>query len=130
MWIVFSFVALWHDLQLNLLIWGWFICFALIPEMIVKNYFTKPQFNFLHENILFRFLKYSLCSLYIILMALANLIGFGIGSDGVTQITMKIIKLTSFTYFFKILIFLIPSTVAMFYVRDIEKTIYGKNVNY
>lgn len=63
-------------------------------------------------------------------MALANLIGFGIGSDGVTQITMKIIKLTSFTYFFKILIFLIPSTVAMFYVRDIEKTIYGKNVNY
>jgi hypothetical protein len=63
-------------------------------------------------------------------MALANLIGFGIGSEGVILIIMKILKLTSFTYFFKILLFLIPLTVSMFYVRDIERTIYGKNVNY
>ena len=130
MWIVFSFVALWHDLKLNLLIWGWFICFSLIPEIIVKNYFSKPQFNYLNDKFFFRFLKYSFCSLYIILMALANLIGFGIGSEGVTLIIMKILKLTSFTYFFKILLFLIPLTVSMFYVRDIERTIYGKNVNY
>ena len=130
MWIVFTFVALWHDLKLNLLIWGWFICFSLIPEIIVKNYFSKPQFNYLNDKFFFRFLKYSFCSLYIILMALANLIGFGIGSEGVILIIMKILKLTSFTYFFKILLFLIPLTVSMFYVRDIERTIYGKNVNY
>ena len=130
MWIIFTFVALWHDLKLNLLIWGWFICLSLIPEIIVKNYFSKPQFNYLNDKFFFRFLKYSFCSLYIILMALANLIGFGIGSEGVILIIMKILKLTSFTYFFKILLFLIPLTVSMFYVRDIERTIYGKNVNY
>jgi D-alanyl-lipoteichoic acid acyltransferase DltB (MBOAT superfamily) len=42
-WVVFSFVALWHDLQLNLLLWGWFICFFLIPEILVKNYFNRPE---------------------------------------------------------------------------------------
>jgi hypothetical protein len=63
-------------------------------------------------------------------MILANLIGFGMGSEGVIQLTKKIIYLTSFTYFFKILLFLIPSTVSMFYIRDLEKNIYGKNVNY
>jgi hypothetical protein len=63
-------------------------------------------------------------------MIIANLIGFGMGSEGVIQLTMKIISLTSFTYFFKILFFLIPSTVSMFYIRDLEKNIYGKNVNY
>ena len=63
-------------------------------------------------------------------MILANLIGFGMGSEGVIELTMKIVSLTSFTYFFKILLFLIPSTVSMFYIRDLEKNIYGKNVNY
>jgi D-alanyl-lipoteichoic acid acyltransferase DltB (MBOAT superfamily) len=44
-WVVFSFVALWHDLQLNLLIWGWFICLFLMPEILVKNYFNKEKVN-------------------------------------------------------------------------------------
>ena len=63
-------------------------------------------------------------------MILANLIGFGMGSEGVIELTMKIVSLTSFTYFFFFFLFLIPSTVSMFYIRDLEKNIYGKNVNY
>jgi len=42
-WVVFSFVALWHDLQLNLLIWGWFICLFMMPEILVKNYFNSSK---------------------------------------------------------------------------------------
>ena len=42
-WIIFTFVALWHDLKLNLLLWGWFICIFLIPEIFVKNYFNKEK---------------------------------------------------------------------------------------
>ena len=48
MWVVFSFVALWHDLKLNLLIWGWFICFFLVPEIGVKIYFNQKKFDYLH----------------------------------------------------------------------------------
>jgi D-alanyl-lipoteichoic acid acyltransferase DltB (MBOAT superfamily) len=47
-WVVFTFVALWHDLQLNLLIWGWFICLFLIPEMLVKNYFNQEKVKYIY----------------------------------------------------------------------------------
>lgn len=42
-WIVFTFVALWHDLQLKLLLWGWFICFFMIPEIFVKKIFNGEK---------------------------------------------------------------------------------------
>ncbi len=42
-WIIFTFVALWHDLQLKLLLWGWFICFFMIPEIFVKGIFNKEK---------------------------------------------------------------------------------------
>ena len=54
------------------------------------------------------------------LMIVANLIGFGMGSEGVNFIIKKILKMTSPIYFIKILIFLIPSTVTMFYIRELE----------
>ena len=63
LWIIFSFVALWHDLKINLLIWGWFICFFLVPEILVKNYFNKDnmKFNFGLELLNTFFVLFILC---------------------------------------------------------------------
>jgi len=38
-WVVFSFVAIWHDVDLNLIYWSWIICLTMMPEMAVKWYF-------------------------------------------------------------------------------------------
>jgi len=46
-WIIFTFVALWHDLQLKLLLWGWFICFFMIPEIFVKKIFNSEKVIFI-----------------------------------------------------------------------------------
>ncbi|CAI6004377.1 unnamed protein product [Closterium sp. NIES-64] len=35
-WIVFTFVALWHDLEWKLLWWAWLTSLLLAPELIVK----------------------------------------------------------------------------------------------
>jgi D-alanyl-lipoteichoic acid acyltransferase DltB (MBOAT superfamily) len=51
-WIVFNFVALWHDLQLNLLLWGWFICLFFVPEIMVKQYFNKEEVTITSINII------------------------------------------------------------------------------
>jgi D-alanyl-lipoteichoic acid acyltransferase DltB (MBOAT superfamily) len=40
MWVVFTFVAIWHDIELNLLAWGWLICLFLLPEIIASKTFT------------------------------------------------------------------------------------------
>lgn len=34
---VFTFVALWHDLRLRLLIWGWGVTLFVVPEMIARK---------------------------------------------------------------------------------------------
>ncbi|CAN4075672.1 unnamed protein product [Withania somnifera] len=36
-WVVFTFVAVWHDLEWKLLSWAWLTCIFFIPEMIVKS---------------------------------------------------------------------------------------------
>ena len=43
-WIVFTFVAIWHDTKMNLLSWGWIIAAFFVPELALK-YFTYPLRN-------------------------------------------------------------------------------------
>lgn len=43
MWPVFTFVALWHDIELKLLAWGWLICLFLMPELIASNLFSYKK---------------------------------------------------------------------------------------
>ncbi|KAI3402974.2 GUP1 [Candida oxycetoniae] len=38
---VFSFVAIWHDIELRLLMWGWLVVAFLIPELAATVYFRK-----------------------------------------------------------------------------------------
>lgn len=38
-WVVFTFVAIWHDMNLNLILWAWSICLFLFPEIMIKQYF-------------------------------------------------------------------------------------------
>ena len=40
--LVFSFVALWHDLTFRLLMWGWLVSLFVIPEL-VASYVLPPS---------------------------------------------------------------------------------------
>jgi D-alanyl-lipoteichoic acid acyltransferase DltB (MBOAT superfamily) len=42
-WLVFTFVALWHDIELKLLAWGWLICLFLLPELIATRLFSERK---------------------------------------------------------------------------------------
>ncbi|RCH78631.1 glycerol transporter, partial [Rhizopus stolonifer] len=78
MWIVFTFVALWHDIELKLLAWGWLICLFLLPEIIVSRLFSEKKFG---DKPYYRFV----CGLgavgNILMMMIANLVGFAVGVD-------------------------------------------------
>lgn len=45
MWLVFTFVALWHDIELKLLAWGWLISLFLLPEIIASKIFSERKVN-------------------------------------------------------------------------------------
>jgi D-alanyl-lipoteichoic acid acyltransferase DltB (MBOAT superfamily) len=79
MWIVFTFVAIWHDASLNLLIWGWMICLFIMPELLCRLVFLRKPFI---ESRYFRHLCAAGGAINIFFMMLANLIGFSLGTEG------------------------------------------------
>jgi len=74
----------------------------------------------LHDKLWFRLIKYVFCAIYILLMIIANLIGFGMGHNALYDIILKIWTEASYIFIFKIILFLIPSVIVMFYVREKE----------
>lgn len=39
--LIFTFVALWHDLSFRLLAWGWLVSFFILPELLAR--YLLPQ---------------------------------------------------------------------------------------
>jgi D-alanyl-lipoteichoic acid acyltransferase DltB (MBOAT superfamily) len=79
--IVFTFVALWHDINLRLLMWGWLITLFVLPEIIATLLFPAHRWRS-HPNT-YRVL----CGIgavgNILMMMIANLVGFALGVDGI-----------------------------------------------
>ncbi|KAL9633582.1 MAG: hypothetical protein Q9204_003338 [Flavoplaca sp. TL-2023a] len=89
MLIVFTFVALWHDIQLKLLIWGWLITLFVLPEVLAGYLFPKAQWH-QHKDV-YRLI----CGIgavgNILMMMAANLVGFAVGLDGLTGLVRGIV---------------------------------------
>lgn len=41
--LVFTFVALWHDLSFKLLAWGWLVSLFLVPEILARKLFAADK---------------------------------------------------------------------------------------
>ena len=87
---IFTFVALWHDISLNLLIWGWLIVLFMMPEVIARYLFPRRKW----ENNLTAYRV--LCAIGVVgnlmLMMVANLVGFVVGVDGLKSIISGIFR--------------------------------------
>lgn len=44
--LVFSFVALWHDLTFTLLAWGWLVSLFIVPELLATYLLPKSKVRF------------------------------------------------------------------------------------
>lgn len=86
---VFTFVALWHDISLNLLMWGWLIVFFVLPEMVAKKVVTLERVG--GNKRLFRNLCATGGVLNVLMMMAANLVGFAIGWDGLKELVKGVV---------------------------------------
>ncbi|KAI4167631.1 MAG: hypothetical protein LQ343_007049, partial [Gyalolechia ehrenbergii] len=86
---VFTFVALWHDIQLRLLIWGWLITLFVLPEVLAGYVFPKRKWQSSPDA--YR----RICGVgavgNILMMMAANLVGFAVGLDGLKDLLRGII---------------------------------------
>ena len=86
---VFTFVALWHDLQLRLLIWGWLIVLFMIPEWTAAYFFPARKWENRPKE--YRFLCGFGAVLNVLMMISANMVGFAVGLDGLQSIIQSVL---------------------------------------
>ncbi|KAJ3101810.1 glycerol transporter [Phlyctochytrium planicorne] len=83
----FTFVALWHDVSMQLFAWGWLVVAFMIPE-ILGGILTK---KYIHEQ-WYRHLCGVGSAANILLMILVNLIGFSVGLEGASELVSGFVK--------------------------------------
>jgi D-alanyl-lipoteichoic acid acyltransferase DltB (MBOAT superfamily) len=81
---------MWHDIELRLLIWGWLIVLFLLPELFAAYLF--PQKKWENRPATYRLLCGLGAVANVLMMIMANLVGFAVGLDGLQAIITSIFK--------------------------------------
>ncbi|CAG8978149.1 hypothetical protein HYALB_00012011 [Hymenoscyphus albidus] len=87
---VFTFVALWHDISLNLLVWGWLIVFFMLPEIVAGYVFPEKKWE--GNRTAYRVLCGFGAVANLMMMMIANLVGFAVGVGGLKSIIHGIFR--------------------------------------
>ena len=119
-WLVFGFVAIWHDLRLHLLVWGWGMCLFIVPEVLAKAYFSRPKFAEFRKTAGYNWICAMGGGAYIILMMIANLVGFSFGLRGLNTIWEEILYGQGLTLLFKTWVLATFAAHLMFGIRRLE----------
>lgn len=112
--LVFTFVALWHDLSFRLLTWGWLVSLFILPELVASKMVPESKVSLGFVQLSHRtnyFLRTNSCGrsqycntswyrhiaalgavLNVLMMMTANLVGFVIGVDGVRYLAQQLIS--------------------------------------
>jgi len=87
--LIFTFVALWHDLSPRLLAWGWLVALFILPEVMARKAFPPSMFG---EKWWYR----HCCAIggvfNILMMMGANLVGFVVGTDGAQYLAYQLVS--------------------------------------
>ncbi|KAI9670234.1 MAG: glycerol transporter [Alyxoria varia] len=119
--LVFTFVALWHDLSLQLLTWSWLIIIFLMPELICSTVLF-PAKNFKNKPETYRFLCATGAVGNILMMMAANLVGFAVGLDGLQSMVASIMSgWEGWTFLLAACATLFVGSMVMFEIREDEK---------
>ncbi|KAG8784269.1 glycerol transporter [Serendipita sp. 397] len=84
----FTFVALWHDLELRLLAWGWLVTLFILPELILGKVFTEKQYGTFWW---YRHLRAIGGVGNVLMLMVANLVGFVIGTEGMKYLAGQLL---------------------------------------
>ncbi|KAF2121727.1 MBOAT, membrane-bound O-acyltransferase family-domain-containing protein [Lophiotrema nucula] len=118
--LVFSFIAIWHDIQLRLLMWGWLVTLFVLPEIIAGLVFPKSQYR--SRPNLYRMICGVGAVANILMLMLANLVGFALGVDGLKDLVHGIMgSYSGLVFFWSACFCLFVGAQVMFEVREEEK---------
>jgi hypothetical protein len=99
-WPIFSFVAIWHDLEIKMLLWAWLMALLIAPEVFVKWVGSRPNYPFPDKSSRsFRYACAMCGAANIVLLMAANMVGFvfgGFSGGGVGTFLRRVVADASF----------------------------------
>ncbi|KAI6039919.1 MBOAT, membrane-bound O-acyltransferase family-domain-containing protein [Pisolithus marmoratus] len=85
--LIFTFVALWHDLSFSLLAWGWLVSLFIVPELLATHLLPQSKYG---QYSWYRHVCAIGAVFNILMMMTANLVGFVVGTEGVLYLSRQI----------------------------------------
>ncbi|TYK26819.1 putative membrane-bound O-acyltransferase C24H6.01c isoform X5 [Cucumis melo var. makuwa] len=95
-WIVFTFVAIWHDLEWKLLWWAWLTCLFFVPEMVMKSAVSTFKAESAITEFVVRELSAIAGAITITCLMVANLVGYVIGPSGINSLGSRFLNKQGF----------------------------------
>lgn len=120
---IFAFVAIWHDLNWQLMAWGCLIPLIILPE-ILANWTAKRLRMSRWKN--YREICALAAALNIFLMMIGNLVGFSVGVTGAKLMIAKIFGNGGFWFVLSVLVTFYAAAHLMFEIREEEFRQTGK----
>jgi D-alanyl-lipoteichoic acid acyltransferase DltB (MBOAT superfamily) len=122
--IVFGFVAFWHDRTLQLMTWGIFIALSFAPELFVLYIInSSSRSKLLRTKWYWRHIRALGATFNILLMVVGNLIGYSIGINGTFAALDSVFVDGNLLLYFGIFLSLFSASQLMFAIREIEHKI-------
>ncbi|KAL5547094.1 hypothetical protein UlMin_006781 [Ulmus minor] len=119
-WVIFTFVAIWHDLEWKLLSWAWLTCLFFIPEMIFKSAANAFQAKSAFGEFVLRELNAVAGAVTITCLMVANLVGFVIGPSGINWLISRFLKKEGMPVLGGMLLTFYVGSKLMFHVQDMK----------
>lgn len=120
-WVIFTFVAIWHDLEWKLLSWAWLTCLFFIPEMVVKSAANTLQVESAFGEFLFREISAAGGAITITCLMVANLVGYVIGSSGINWLFSQFLSRQGLPVMCGMFITFYVGTKLMFHIDDAKQ---------
>lgn len=117
--LVFTFVALWHDINLRLLMWGWLVTLFVLPEVLGGMLF--PAHHWRSRPTAYRVLSGIGSVGNVLMMMIANLVGFALGLDGLKDLLAGLTgSYSGVAYMISCCVVLFVGIQVMFEIREDE----------
>ncbi|XP_039144512.1 membrane-bound O-acyltransferase gup1-like isoform X3 [Dioscorea cayenensis subsp. rotundata] len=120
-WVIFTFVALWHDLEWKLICWAWLTCIFLIPEIVIKSAAKTFQVRSALGGFIFRELSAISGAVTITCLMVANLAGYVIGPNGINWLISRLLQKDGLHVLCGIFTSFYIGTKLMFHIRDAKQ---------
>ncbi|KAL4324902.1 hypothetical protein GQ457_11G006840 [Hibiscus cannabinus] len=120
-WVIFTFVAVWHDLEWKLLSWAWLTCLFFVPELLVKSAANAFEARGALDGFIFHELRAAGGAITITCLMVANLVGYVIGPSGFSWLISQFLSKEGLSVLGFMFLTFYVGTKLMFHISDAKQ---------